>query len=527
VNFQPRHRRKLFLLLALAVVGCCLGPGPAAARSPARSSLARRVDAILRQSEAQRGFWGIVVARLPGDQVLYTRNPDHFFQPASNMKLFTTAAALVRLGPNFVFRTTVESLHSPNAAGQVSDLYLVGRGDPNLSDRVLPYQSATERSGRADAVLSELAAQVRARGVREVTGDVVADDRYYLFEPYSHDWSEEDLQWGYGAPVTALAFNDNALVLHAAPGGGIGRKALVSLTPVADYYRLDNQLLTVPPFETEKVFVERQPGSMELDVWGQIPESKAPQEDTVSIENPPLLAGQLFRGALEDAGVKVDGAVRVLETPRIDAAGMDNPFAPGPARVVLAEHKSLPLADDITVILKVSQNLHAEMLLRTMAHELKGYGSLTVGLQVLREFTDQVGLLPDETFFADGCGLSRQALVTPDAVVRLLVYMAHTPQFQVFYNSLPVAGVDGTLTDRFLRSPLKGHVHAKTGSIEHVNTLSGYMDLPDGRRLAFSIMGNSHPMPSAQGVKVVDALAEAVYRAYGGRGRVRRRTRRR
>jgi serine-type D-Ala-D-Ala carboxypeptidase/endopeptidase (penicillin-binding protein 4) len=500
---------------------------PAAARSPSRSALARRVDAILRRSEAQRGFWGIVAARLPGGQILYQRNAERLFQPASNMKLFTTAAALMRLGPSFVFRTTVESLQAPNAAGQVSDLYLVGRGDPNLSDRVLPYHSASEHSGRADAVLRDLAAQVRARGVREVTGNVVADDRYFLFEPYSHDWSEEDLQWGYGAPVTALAFNDNALVLHVAPGEGIGRKALVSLTPVADYYRLDNQLFTAPPYETEQVFVERQPGSMELDVWGQIPEGKAPQEDTVSIQNPPLAAGELFRQALEEAGVKVDGQVRVLETSRIEAAGMDNPFAPGPPRVVLAEHKSLPLADDITVINKVSQNLHAEMLLRTLARESKGYGSLTVGLQVLHEFTDQVGLLPDETFFADASGLSRQALVSPDAVVRLLVYMARSPQFRVFYDSLPVAGMDGTLTGRFLRSPLRGRVHAKTGSIEHVNTLSGYMDLPNGRRLAFTIMGNSHPMPSAKGIQTVDALAEALFRAYGGSARGRRPARRR
>lgn len=526
MTFQPCHRRKLGLLLVLAVAGGCFLAPSAAARDRARSALSRRVQAILNSSEAKRGFWGIVVERLPGGQVLYQRNADHFFQPASNMKLFTTSAALVGLGPNFVFRTTVESLHAPNAAGQVGDLYLVGRGDPNISDRVLPYQSASDHTGDPFAVLRELAAKVRARGVREVTGDVVADDRYYIFEPYSHDWSEEDLQWGYGAPVTALAFNDNSLGLHIAPGEGVGRKALVTVTPVADYYQLDNQLITVPPFEAQKVFVERQPGSMKLDVWGQIPEGKAPEDDTISIQNPPLLMARLFRRALEKAGVKVDGTVRVLETPRIDAALMENPFAPGPPRVVLAVHKSLPLADDITVILKVSQNLHAEMLLRTMAHELKGYGSLTVGLQVLREFCDQVGLLPDETFFADGSGLSREALVTPDAVVRLLAYMSRSPQFQVLYKSLPVAGVDGTLSGRFLNSPLRGRVHAKTGSIEHVNTLSGYMDLPNGRRLAFSIMGNSHPMPSSKGVKVVDQLAAAIYRTYGGNVRRARPSRR-
>ncbi len=526
MRFLRRHRRLPLRLWGVALLLVWAAAMPAAARTPARaparSILTRRVDAILRSSEAQRGFWAVVVARLPRGQIVYKRNGEHFFQPASNMKLFTTAAALESLGPDFVYRTTAESLQKPNAAGQVGDLYLVGRGDPNLSDRVLPYQYGEGHRGRADAALRELAAKVKAAGVREVTGDVLADDRYYIFEPHPQSWSEDDLQWGYGAPVTALAFNDNSLVLHVAPGPDPGRPALVSLTPVADYYRLVNRLVTVPAYQTEQVFVERQPGSLEMDVWGQIPEGTGPEEDSDSIHNPPLVAGRLFRQALEDAGVKVDGGVRVLDTTRLEAAGMADPFDSGPPRVVLAVHKSLPLADDITVINKVSQNLHAEMLLRTMAHVLKGYGSLTVGLRVLREFTDQVGLLPDETFFTDGCGLSRQALVTPDAVVRLLVYMAHAPHFKVYYNSLPVAGEDGTLAHRFVNSPLKGRVHAKTGSIEHVNTLSGYMDLPDGRRLAFSIMGNAHPMKSSQGIKVVDAIAEAIYRTYGGRARRRR-----
>lgn len=519
MKFQSRLRRSLFSLLSLAVLlGASLGAG--AETRPARTStLDRRVEAILRRSEARRGFWGIVVASLPDGRTLYARNADHLFHPASNMKLFTTAAALRKLGPEFVFRTTVESGAQPDAEGRVPDLILVGRGDPNLSKRVLPYQYNSERSGAADAVLRELADQIAARGVREVTGDIVADDRYFLAEPFSHDWSVEDLEWGYGAPVTALAFNDNSLTLRVQPGTKEGEKATVELDPAPDYYRIDNRLVTTSASTSREIFVQRMPGSITLDVWGQIPLGHPEEEDTVAIADPPRLAGELFKRALEARGVSVRGQVRVLEIPRIEAANSVDPFTPVPGRVVLAEHRSLPLREDIKVINKVSQNLHAEMLLRTLAREVENYGSLTVGLDLLREFAGEVGLEPGETNFADGSGLSGQDLVTPRATLKLLVHMAKSPHAAVYFDSLPVAGEDGTLANRFLKSSAAGKIHAKTGTLEQVNALSGYMVLSSGKRLAFSILANSQAMKSAESVKVLDAIAQTIYDAFGGRRR--------
>jgi serine-type D-Ala-D-Ala carboxypeptidase/endopeptidase (penicillin-binding protein 4) len=512
-------RRKLFAFVLAAVL---IGPGLVAAeKRPAAhaSLLRRRIEAILRESEARHGFWGIVVASLPDGRILYARNADHLMQPASNMKLFTTAAALEKLGPGFVFRTTVETGAAPGAQGKVGNLILVGRGDPNISNRVLPYQYNSQSSAPADAVLRELAAQVKARGVREVAGDIVADDRYFLYEPFSHDWSVEDLPWGYGAPVTALAFNDNSLTLHVAPGAKANDRGKVWLDPVPDYYQLDNGLATSAAGTEKEIFVERLPGSMTLDVWGEIPLGSPEDKDTVAIENPPLLAGELFKRALEADGIAVRGKVRVLELSRLQAATTTNAFAPAPGRIVLAEHRSAPLAEDIKVILKVSQNLHAEMLLRTLAHEIGDFGSLTVGLDILRNFAWEVGIEPGEIYFADGSGLSREALVSPRAFVKLLVYMAHSPHFQDFYDSLPVAGKDGTLAERFVDSSAAGKIHAKTGSIEHVNTLSGYMDLPSGRRVAFSILADNHAVESSGALRTLDSIAQTIYDTLGGRRR--------
>lgn len=515
--------------LLLAVVALLPVASPARKRGPRRGSLDWRIDAILRAGGAERGAWGIDVAALPSGRILYSRNADHLFLPASNLKLFTTAAALEMLGPDFIFRTTVESESPPDAQGRVRDLYLVGRGDPNLGSRILPYRYQPRPPGAAapgvvpapaDRVFQELAGLVKARGVRAVTGKVIADDTYYLYEPYSHNWAIDDMQWGYGAPVTALAFNDNALDLHFRPGAKAGDRAQVWLDPVPDYYKLDNRLMTGAAGTEKQIFVERAPGSMELDVWGQIPVDAVEDSDTVAIERPPQLAGEIFRKALEAHGIKVDGAVAVEEVTRSEAAMTPSLFPPSPKRMVLAEHESLPLREDIKLTLKVSQNLHADMLLRTLAHETQHYGSLTVGLEILNRFAEKVGAAPGETYFADGSGLSREDLVAPNALLKLLLFMARSPHYAVFFDSLPVAGLDGTLAERFRGSRAEGRIHAKTGSVEHVNTLSGYMDLPSGQRLAFSIMGNSYTLRSRDGAAVVDRIALALYDWYARRKRV-------
>lgn len=505
----------------MALAGVTLFPRPSLAKQrvvgPRR--LDRRIDWIVGSSEGRRGFWGIEVVRVSDGKVVYAREADHLFLPASNMKLFTTAAGLEKLGPNFAFRTTVESDTRPDPDGRVGDLYLVGRGDANLSGRVLPYRLKTERGQAVDAVLESLADQIVSEGIHEVIGNVVADDSYFVFEPYGPNWAEEDLVWGYGAPVTALAFNDNALTLRVRPGAAAGDPAEVSTEPPADYYRLKSLVLTTAAGATKHIFIERAAGSTELDVWGQIPlgSSDGDGEASLAIADPPRLMGELLRRALERRGITVRGGVWVQHfTPfetaaRRDAAGAPSCPTPLTPRPVLALHASLPLCEDIKLINKVSQNLHAEMLLRTLGKQIKNVGSREAGLSVLEDFGAQAGVGKGETHFADGSGLSREALVTPRAVVKLLEYMARSARYDVFLDSLPVAAVDGTLAERFHHTAAEGRVHAKTGTLEHVNALSGYMDLPSGERLAFSMFGNSHTLDTRGGEEVIDRMAVAIY----------------
>jgi D-alanyl-D-alanine carboxypeptidase/D-alanyl-D-alanine-endopeptidase (penicillin-binding protein 4) len=485
---------------------------PTPRHEPRNPALDQQIARILAASDAQRGSWGIQVVELATGKLLYERDADHLFIPASNMKMFTTAAALEKLGPDYTFHTTVESDAGPDAQGRVWDLYLVGRGDPNLGVRTFPY-TYHGRQQPADKFLEELADQVKARGVREVVRKLVADDSYFVWEPFAPNWAADDLDWGYGAPVSALAFNDNLLTLHVKPGGKAGDEAVVRLEPVTDYYLLKNHVQTGAKGAAKSYFLERQPGSMELDLWGQIPIDGGDDVDTVAIANPPQLMAEQFRTALRARGIAVQGTIEVRHSTRLDAASPPNPTPPSSPRVVLAEHTSPPLSEAIKVVNKESENLHAEMLLRTLGHVQNNHGSLAGGLEALNAFAkQQVGILTGETYFSDGSGLSREDLVAPHAAVKLLLYMARSPHFQAYFDSLPVSGIDGTLAHRLLADEVKGKIHAKTGSVEHVNTLSGYMDLPSGKRLVFSIMTNNHPLANKAGQETLDAIALEIYR---------------
>lgn len=508
------------ILVAVFSFASILLPSVSSASPPLfrKRALNRQINAVVRQGEAKRGFWGIEVVRLSDGKVLYSRHAEKLFLPASNMKLFTTATALARLGPGFVFRTTIETDSPLDSSGRVKDLILVGRGDPTIGSRALPYQINSPRQSPADKVLQQLADQVVAKGVHEVDGNIIADDTYFVHQPYGDEWAVDDLVWGYGAPVTALAFNDNELQLQITPAALAGQTATASLSPLSNYYKLDNRVVTMPKGAEKQIHIERSPGSFTLKIWGVMPAGGGPETENVAIDNPPRLMGELLRAELEARGVKILGNVQVREISRIDAESATGSTAPE-THVVLAEHDSLPLSEDVKLLLKVSENLHAEMLLRTLGHELKNSGTVTAGLQAVREFADAAGVLPDETYFADGSGLSRTVLVTPDAIIKLLEYMAQSPQFNSFFDSLPIAGVDGTLAKRMVNSSAAGRIHAKTGSLEHTNTLSGYMVSPSGKQFAFSILANNNHLDSDHVESDLDQVAFAIYRIYAGRGK--------
>src|SRR5512146_1852825 len=259
--------------------------------------LAGRVERILSEPANVRGIWGVHAVSVTSGKTLVSSNADKLFTPASNTKLFTTAAALALIGPDYKFRTTVETVGNVDKYGRLTgDLVLVGRGDPNLSGRILPYNLHTERDSQPIKVLSNLADELVSKGLKFVDGDVVADDSYYAFERYGEGWSQDDLVWGDGAPVSALTINDNVLVVNILPADHIGDRAFVSITPFADYYRVDNRIITTPPGTgPRKIYINREPGARSITLWGNMPVDDAGAKEALAIEDPADFAGELFR----------------------------------------------------------------------------------------------------------------------------------------------------------------------------------------------------------------------------------------
>lgn len=491
----------------------------AAASEP--STLADRISRVLASPDLQHSFWGIEVQSLSTGQVLYSQNSEKLFTPASNAKLFVTASALALMGPEYRYRTTVETNGTLDSHGRLSgDLILVGRGDPNLSGRELPYNLRTERDDDPLKPLAQLADEVVQKGVKYVDGDIVADDSYFAFQRYGQGWSQEDLVWGDGAPVSALTVNDNVVFLKVQPGDHVGERAFISAVPFSNYYHVDNRVITSPAGSARDLHVNREPDSNVVALWGSMPLGDPGASEGVAIEDPAEFAGALFRQLLEARGVAIFGKLKVRHTemasvnmlPATTTAGVSanqSQNAPG-STVVLASYQSPPLVEDITVINKVSQNLHAEMLLRLLGKEKGTAGTVESGLDVERAFLHAAGIPDDQYELFDGSGLSREDLVTPHAIVQLLRYASTQPWGNSYKESLPVAGVDGSLSYRFPHLDSRAHVSAKTGSLTGVRSLSGYATTIHGQKLVFSILTNNFNVPEKQVTDAVDAIVEQI-----------------
>lgn len=507
-----------------AILGSCallVSEASAALHKP-HPSLKKQIETILSQPDLARGFWGIEIKSLDSGKVLYALNSDKLLTPASNTKLFTTAAALALIGPDYKFRTTVETNGSLDKYGRLNgDLMLVGRGDPNLSGRELPYSVRTQRDADPARVLENLADELVQKGVKYIDGDIVADDSYFAFERYGEGWSQDDLVWPDGAPVSALTINDNVIFVNILPGARAGDKAFVSVTPFADYYTIDNRLLTTPAGTGRKIYINREPGSTTLTLWGNVPTDDAGVNEGLAIEDPAEFAATLFRHLLEVRGVAVYGKQRTHHTELASLStftsvviassrgGDEHALITPTGPLVLGEYQSAPLSEDIEVINKVSQNLHAEILLRLLGREKGTGGTVQAGLEVVHGFLNTAGIASDDYTFFDGSGLSRENLVTPHAVVQLLQFAAGQPWGKEFRDSLPVAGVDGSLADRFKEIDPSAHVYGKTGSLGGVKTLSGYAITAKGEQLAFSILSNNFSLPGKRVNDVIDSIVAA------------------
>jgi serine-type D-Ala-D-Ala carboxypeptidase/endopeptidase (penicillin-binding protein 4) len=515
-------------------------PFPLAAQSPQHRphvrkgpSLAIQVNRLLAQPDIAGAHWGISVTTLDGKQV-FALNDGQLFEPASNAKMFTTATAAALLPLTLTYTTNVVAEGAIDNAGTLhGDIAILGVGDPNISGRVLPYTEKTERTTAPLAALEAMADQVVKSGVKQIDGDVIGDDTWFPAERYGNGWSWDDLVWLYGAPISALTVNDNAVFLNADPGAQAGDAVTPQWDPelpssVTPYYTLENSLTTAARGTEPKYGIDRAPGSHDVRVYGAIAIGGAGLHEGLALEDPADFAARAFLGMLRQRGITVTGTAKPRHRERVDTESLRKeqeeamPLTPStletvttaPAgKRVLASHVSPPLIEDMTVTMKVSQNLHAEITLRTLGKLLARDGSLGQGTRVVRQFLISIGVRPQDFFFFDGSGLSNQDLITPRAATTLLAYASRQPWGASWRSTMPVAGVDGTLSNRFTHSPVKGKLDAKTGTLGEVRGLSGYLTTTSGRTLAISILVNDHQPDSKAESKAMDQLVEMIWKA--------------
>lgn len=530
-----RARSLFFCLLIASCATIAFGKTHRAAhKHPAKPTpLAASIAAILNDPTVASAHWGISVVGLDGTPI-YALNDAQLFQPASNAKLFTTATALALLGPDFTFKTYVVADGPISSDGHLrGSLRLIGGGDPTLSGRAYPYNGHTERPNPPLQALDDLAAQVAASGVRALDGTVVADDTLFAFERYGAGWGQDDLMWDYGAPISALTVNDNVHYLTLTPGAAAGDPAIASWNPSLpdDAAGLKNEVVTSPAGSESHLGLDRQPDQTFLRAFGTIPAGSKPQNFAIAVQDSAKFAGDGLAQSLAAHGITVNpSAVQVSHRLSGDTQEYEiesrqslllHPYAPGqqlpitlpPNSRVVAQRTSPPLSQIVTVVNKVSQNQHAEMLLRLVGKAQGEDGSIAQGARVVRQFLVSAGVQPQDFFFYDGSGLSPQDVITPRAATTLLAYAARQPWGGVYRASLPIGGVDGTLDNRFMQPPLKGKVFAKTGTLNEVHTLSGYLTAASGRTFVFSILCNNHsPVIDTTRVaidKIVAAIAAA------------------
>jgi D-alanyl-D-alanine carboxypeptidase/D-alanyl-D-alanine-endopeptidase (penicillin-binding protein 4) len=465
--------RAAVLILALAPVS------PTAAQEGLQQqALRQRVESRLREAGPGTRF-GLVVATRDGRELVAIA-PDARFIPASNTKMFTTAAAFA----------TLAGLDRPDAAGgaavrleiagrRVPDVVLEGHGDARLS-------SAPDCAVNCLATLADAVA-ARTRRV----GDIIGDDSFYPDQRWSPGMSWNNIGTRSGTAVSALSLDDNELHLRVTATSP-GRPPRLDLLP---YFTIDNRAVTVAAGATDLDF-DRLPGSNVVRLTGTIAIGAEPELLRLGIDDPAHYAAWRFKALLEARGVRVAGAV----------ASRHRSLAPAPRQAPLARLVPPPLGEDLTVINKISQNLHAELMLRRLGRQ-SGTGSLADGLAVVRAMLERAGLRRAEYDFSDGSGMSTYNRLAPRGVVRFLRWADAQPWGAAWRATLAVAGVDGTLARRFRGTALEGRLFAKTGGLNATAALSGYMIARSGRTLLFSIYANDIPDGASATAAIDAALA--------------------
>ncbi|ASN07406.1 D-alanyl-D-alanine carboxypeptidase/D-alanyl-D-alanine-endopeptidase [Virgibacillus necropolis] len=450
-------------------------------------SLQEKLDKYIKNEPNLNGaLIGVSIRSATTGEVIYEHNGDIRMQPASNMKLFTGAAALSTLGRDYTFKTELLADGPINGETLQGNLYIKGKGDPTL----LPSDFA------------DFAKQISDRGITKVTGNVIADDTWYDDVRISPDLIWEDEQYYYGAQISALTaspttdYDAGSVIVEASPGSNVGEKPVVTVSPQTNYVRIINNAKTVSAEEEEDIEVGRKHGTNVITIDGTIPIDSSTAKEWMAVWEPTGYALDLFQQALTSQGISWTGEVKVGKAPE--------------TATVLVSHESIPLSKLFVPFMKLSNNVHAEVLVKEMGKVVKGEGSWEKGLEVMEEEFVKLGLNIETMRIRDGSGISSNNLIPANEISKLLHVVQSKDWFSAYFHSLPVAGVEnpmvgGTLQGRMEEVSNQATIQAKTGTIHSVSSLSGYINSRESETIIFSIISN-HLLDEDDGKDIEDNI---------------------
>ncbi|MGI5865074.1 MAG: D-alanyl-D-alanine carboxypeptidase/D-alanyl-D-alanine endopeptidase, partial [Myxococcales bacterium] len=488
----------LIALFALAAPAWAQEPGAAAVaqaqRKADREALRKAIDGIIEQTVLSQSRVGLQVVSLDDGSVVYARNADELLNPASNVKLFTTAAALARLGPEFRFDTEFlvddqAKARRPRKGQSPGDirgnLYVRGKGDPSIT---------TEK-------MWGLANELYFAGLRSVSGNLVLDDSYFDGDRIGPGFDQEDSDRAYMAPTGALSLNWNAVGVYIGPGETAGAPAVVELDPPSDFFVVENRVTTTRSRSLRRLWVSSVAAGdkQRIIVSGRVPVGSSPVAVWRKIDNPALYFGHTLKQLLAARGIRVRGKVVAGAVP--DGA---QPF-------MLHQSETLDLV--LKRVNKVSSNFTAEQLVKAMGAQVSGApGTWAKGIQAIEEFlATEVGMRLGTFVMKNGSGLNDTNRFSAAQICRLLRYMwLRFPLAPEFLSSLGIAAKDGTLHYRMEGTDAAGRLRAKTGTLENVSALSGYVQAVAGERFAFSVVANDFPGRASPVISAIDALGAAL-----------------
>jgi serine-type D-Ala-D-Ala carboxypeptidase/endopeptidase (penicillin-binding protein 4) len=458
--------RAILLLLLLAGISA---PVPAADSARKLRSDLDRIFADRTFADAQ---WGIEVFSLDRSEMVYEKNSHRLLIPASNNKILTVAAALTKLGPGYRFKTSIWA-DGPVAGGVLEgNLIIDGFGDPSSSSRIPPKDPFPAFRSWAE--------KLKQQGIHAIAGDIIGNGTAFEETEYGRGWEWDDLAEGYAAPVSALQFNENLVELEISPNLKAEEFAFLKMTPIADSLAVINRIVTAAAGGAARIEMQRSRSGPGITATGTIPQNGAAITHTVAVQTPIRYYLSALKQVLSEEGI---------DTSRC-AIGERGSARPQTARLLWV-HTSPPLSELTAPLLKMSLNLMAESLARALGLEFRSEGSFSKGKEIVEESLLGMGISKETYSYADGSGLSRLNLASADALVRILGSLHRSPQFALFYEALPIAGVDGTLAARMKGTRAEKNVRAKTGTLAHVSALSGYVQTADKELLAFSIIANN------------------------------------